>query len=195
MNTTAMTRTASTLTIVGALLPVTFAVAVLLPPAGHPDTWAYPTAPWLFAVLSVLLAVAHLLVLAGFVAVARTTTGAARVFAWVGALGTLLVAAAEVWSAFIATEPAAGSAAETLSYLYTASSLLIIVGSIGAGVALLRTWRDAGFALLVSGAYLLLIATPVLIIADAVTRTIVLTIWGLIYVWLGLALRRSTRHP
>ena len=179
---------AGVLVIIGAVLPLVLGASLgSITTAEGKGTWAYPMQPTAFLLLSLGLAVSHLLVLIGYLDVARRTTGAGSKFAAVGGLGTAIVAACEVWSGLVAKTDRDASVIGALNTSYAVSSIVILVGTLGAGIALYATKSRFALPLLVSGGFLL-VAIPVRFLASDGFGIAALTIWSLLYIWLGVRL-------
>lgn len=179
---------AGVLVIIGAVLPLVLGATLgSITTAEGKGTWAYPMQPTAFLLLSLGLAVSHLLVLIGYLEVARRTTGAGSKFAAVGGLGTAIVAACEVWSALVAKTDLDASMIGALNTSYAVSSIVIFVGTLGAGVALHATKSWFALPLLVSGGFFLM-TVPVRFLASDGFGIAALTIWSLLYIWLGIRL-------
>lgn len=176
------------LVVIGAILPLVLGATLgSITTAEGKGTWAYPMQPTAFLLLSLGLAVSHLLVLIGYLEVARRTTGAGSKFATVGGLGTAIVAACEVWSALVAKTDRAASVIGALNTSYAVSSIVILIGTLGAGIALHATKSRFALPLLVSGGFFL-VAVPVRFLASDGFGIAALTIWSLLYIWLGIRL-------
>lgn len=74
--------------------------------------------------------------------------------------------------------------------------MAILVGTLGAGIALRASRSCLASPLLVNGIFLL-VAIPVRFLASDGLGIAALTIWSLLYVWVGvrLGLRRPTAQP
>jgi hypothetical protein len=138
--------------VVGAVLPLVLGVSLgsMSTDSGQ-GTWAHPMPPTAFLLLSLGLAVSHLLVLVGYVEVARRSAGSATVFAGVGGLGTALVAACEVWSGLLAETDLDAAVVTALEAGYGVCTVLIVVGTVGAGLVLRPTGSPFALPLLVNG--------------------------------------------
>lgn len=179
---------AGVLVIIGAVLPLVLGATLgSITTVDGKGTWAYPMQPTAFLLLSLGLAVSHLLVLIGYFEVARRTTGAGSKFAAVGGLGTAIVAACEVWSALVAKTDLDASVIGALNTSFAVSSIVILVGTLGAGIALHATKSRFALPLLVSGGFFL-VAVPVRFLASDGFGIAALTIWSLLYIWLGIRL-------
>ncbi|MEO1055305.1 MAG: hypothetical protein AAFY28_00170 [Actinomycetota bacterium] len=189
-------RRAGLLTIAGAvLMPLAGATLGSVTTNDGAGTWADPIQPSAFLWMSVGLAIGHLLVMVGYLEVGRRSDGIAASFARLGALGTGLVAGVEIWSGALARTDVDSAAVTWLEVGYLITSILIVVGTLGAGVALLATGSRLAMPLIVNGAVLLLFIPLRFLAADADDGIVIatLSIWSLLYVWLGvrLGVRRS----
>lgn len=186
---------ASRLVITGAVLPLLLGASLggFTAPDGR-GTWAYPMPPTAFLVLSLGLAVSHLFVMVGYVEiVGRSRAGGAR-FAALAGLGTALVAGCEVWSGLMARTDLDAPVLTVLDTCYAATAVLILVGTLGAGLALRRSSSPVATPLLLNG-LLLLGALPVRYLAGDGWGIAALTVWSLSYVWLGLRLSARSQSP
>lgn len=185
-------RSLGVLTISGAVLPLALGATLgMIQRETGTATVAGPVVPTAFLWLSVGLAASHLLMMCGYLGLMRLTEGAARVFAIAAALGTAVIALVEIWAGLIAEASTDSSAAAALTVGYLACSTVIAAGTVGAGIA---TWpRNRGLArpLLVNGLFLGLVAMPVRFLADDTLGILLLTVWGLTYIWLGVVLIRT----
>lgn len=185
-------RNLGVLTIIGAVLPLALGATLgMIPGETGTATVAGPVDPTAFWWLSVGLAVSHLLVMCGYLGVMRLTAGAARVFAVAAAAGTAVIALVEIWAGLIAGTDADSSAAAALTVGYLACSTVIAVGTVGAGLTSWSQARRLAWPLLVNGLFLGLVAIPVRFLADDTLGILLLTLWGLTYIWLGVVLIRT----
>ena len=139
-----------------------------------------------------MLAVTHLLTLAGFVGVLRSgPQGRSR--AALGGLGAAVVgyaalAVAEVLSGRIGGVTADSASAEAVSDVFAVASVLVAVGSIVAGVVIVRRRGsgDVGWSMVLwSGVAMVVLVTPANIVGNPVLRMVALTVWSLTFVPLG----------
>jgi hypothetical protein len=117
-------------------------VTLSYPAAVSSDRWSYPfdsTAQW---TVSLVLAVTHLLTLAGFLGViAARPYGRSRMAAvglWAAVVGLAGLAVCEVLSGGVGTQSNDSSAANAVSGGFGVTSLLVAAGTIVAGVVIVR---------------------------------------------------------
>ena len=187
--------------VLGGLIPVVAGLGTSFLPTSHAaseaaGTWAYPMTVQVFAALAAALTIAHLLVAAGYDAIGdRSNGGSARSFVQLAALGSLLAGACEVASGILAKAQDDGQLIARLNAGYAVSTALILLGTLGAGLALRRAWRRVGVALLINGTFILVAVVPAfawsMLHEDDGPRIATLTVWSLLYVWVGLASRRG----
>ncbi|MFP4553118.1 MAG: hypothetical protein ACLFRT_04600 [Actinomycetota bacterium] len=181
------------LTIIGALLPLALGATLgMMTTDTDQGTLAYPMPSGAFVALSVGLAVAHALVIAGYLDVGRRSTGLGRTFCQVGAVGTALVAGVELWSGALASVARDSGAVTALSAGFFTTGLIIAIGTVGAGIALRPSLPRLARPLLVNGLFLALVVIPVRFLGNDELAIAALTIWQASYVWLGVALLRTT---
>jgi hypothetical protein len=182
------------------VLGVIIGALTLAYPADVPDDqWSYPFPVGVGVVLGVVLGVTHLLTLAGYVGVLAVDPHAGRRAAvaalWVAIAGLAGLAVCEVASGAIGGESTDSTAANVLGSLFGLTSLLIGVGSIVAGVAVVRAGRWTGmarWALLASGLILVVLVTPANISGNRYLIYPALMLWSLTFVPLGQVLMRPT---
>jgi hypothetical protein len=180
------------LVVIGAVLPLIGGVTLgsITTDSGE-GTWAHPVEPTAFLALSVLLAVSHLLVMLGYLAVASDSRGAGAALARLGAAGLAVLAACEVWSGLLASTALDATVVDILNLGYALASVAVIVGTVGAGFALRGTGSPYAVPLLVIGIFLAIVV-PVRFLSD-VAGIVGLTVWSLLYIWLALRLRTRLR--
>lgn len=156
-------------------------------------TWAAPMPASAFLALSLGLAVSHLLVLPAYTALAREGAGWTGRAALLGAAGSAVLAACEVWSGLLARTALGSPVLVALDAGYLVSALAVVVGTLVAAVGLWRSVPRSPLAwpVLVNG-LLLLVATVVKYLVSDGLGIAALTAWSLSYVWWGLRLRRGT---
>lgn len=176
--------------IVGAVLPLLLGASLgSLTTDEAPGTWAHPMPPTSFLLLSLGLALSHLLILLGYVEVRRRAAASALPVA-VAAVGTAVLVGCEVWSGLEAGTDLDAPVLTVLDTCYAVASVLVLLGTLGAGLMLRTAGSALAAPLLLNGA-LLLLAIPVRFLLSDGWGIAALTLWSLSYVWLGLRLRPS----
>jgi len=154
--------------------------------------WPWPS----HVAVAIVLVIAHLLKAHGFVGLSRLD-GAGRVTRWsmlVAALGFVALAACEGVSASLFGVPMSSPAAVNLNNGYGASSMLMAVASMVGGTVIVRRKLLEGFgrwSVLLSGAFMIFVVTPALLMGRGPLAYLALTGWSLFFVWIGLALGRT----
>ncbi len=183
---------AGTLTIAGAvLLPLAGVTLGSITSADGEGTWAHPIHPTAFLLMSIGLSIGHLLVVVGYLEVGRRHGGTVSSLATLGALGTALVAGVEIWSGMLARTDLEAEVIAWLDRSYLATSVLIVVGTLGAGGMLRGAGSPLALPLLVNGAALLAVLPFRFLGAEANDGIVIagLMVWSVLYVWLGVRLR------
>jgi hypothetical protein len=196
---TTRSATTGTLVILFAVLAALFAVALLvIPPAVPRDVWSYPLATTPFVIGQVFIGIHHLVLAIGLLTVWRTGLAGRSRLATVGAVSSV-----SVMIAFAVVEVVAAGAADNvgptafvgvLGGLYGVLTVLLAVASILFGVAILRARNWTGitrWTVLITGIYLLVPMVPAQL-DPLFWGRLALALWSLLYVGLGIALRRST---
>lgn len=193
-------RPVGTLVIVFAILAAVFALAIgVIPPAVTPDVWSYPTTALPFTLGQVLIGIHHLVMAAGlFVAWRIGLAGTSRLAA-VGAISSTIVmalfAVLEVGSSAIADSRLGSAATDTVGALYGVLTFVLAVASIVYGIAIIRARAWSGITrltVLVTGIYLIVPLIPAQF-GPFLLRAIALAIWSLLYIGLGVGLRRGSK--
>lgn len=185
--------------VAGGLLGIVLGLLTALYPAAVAETkWSYPFEPALHLGVEVLVALSHALVLVGFLALlqagATGTSRWGRIGMQIALVGFAALTLCELAGAAISGAEADSSAAANLESAFGAASILIAIGSIIAGVAILRAGTFASphsAAVLVSGIYMIVAVTPAMIAGDTTLTYLVLTVWSLLFVWIGLSQRTA----
>jgi hypothetical protein len=178
---------------------VAICIVTLSYPAAVPsDRWSYPfdaSAQW---IVSIVLAVTHLLTLAGIVGVLAARpygrSRAAVLGLWVAIVGYAGLAVCEVLSGAVGTQRNDSSAANAVSGAYGVTSLLVAAGSIVAGIVIVRRngLRSIGWSMVLwSGILIVVLVTPASFSGNLVFEMVALTLWSLTLVPLGQALIRA----
>lgn len=186
-----MIRRAGVLVIIGAVLaPAAGAALGSITTTDGDGTWAQPIEPTSFLLMSVALAVSHLLVAVGYLEVSRRSTGAGSAFANLGAFGTVLAAGVELWSGLLARTDIDDAVLTWLDRGYLVTAILIVVGTLGAGIAL--SGSRLAMPLLVNGGFFALVIPIRFLGTEGPTINGLaiagLSIWSLLYIWLGVRL-------
>ena len=173
-------------------------VTLLYPAAVANDRWSYPfgaTAQW---IVSLLLAVTHLLTLAGFCGVlAVRPHGRSRVAVvglWAAVIGCAGLAVCEVLSGAVGTRSSDSSMANAVGSAFGAASLLIAVGSIVAGVVIVRRLglHSVEWSMVLwSGVALVVLVIPANISGKLGFEMAALMVWSLTFIPLGQALSHA----
>jgi hypothetical protein len=183
-----------TLVLTGAVLPLVVGASLGSITTTATDTWASPVQPTAFLWLSVGLAISHLLILIGYLEVARRTSGPGATLAKVGGVGTAAVAVCELWSGLMARTDLDSSVLTALTAGYGVCSVIIAVGTVGSGLALRGTGSPFALPLLVNGLFFV-VASILQFFASDGLGIAALTVWSLIYGWLALRLRTAAGSP
>jgi hypothetical protein len=186
--------------IAGGLLGAAAAVLALTYSARVSDhTWSYPFTSGFFVAFSIVLAVTHLLVLVGILAVRRLTAGpggpAVNRGLLVVSIGFVLLAGCEIASGTIGDKDIHSSVAKGVGTGFGISSLLIAIGSLVAAVVLLR--RHVGtpvvaWSLIANAVILIALVNPAAIASNDTLRVWALTAWSLCFLPIGLTLARES---
>jgi len=193
-------RAIGILVIVFAVLAAVFALVIaVIPPAVSPDVWSYPTTALPFTLGQILIGIHHLVMAAGLFAAWRIGLAGRSRLAAVGAVSAtaamVLFAILEVGSSVIADSRLGSDAAATVGGLYGGLTIVLAAASIVYGVAIVRARQWTGitrFTVLVTGIYLVLPLIPAQF-GPFLLRSIALIIWSLLYIGLGLGLRRGPK--
>lgn len=180
----------------GVLSVVIGTFTLAYPPSVDSTTWGYPFQPVVHIVVSILLVISHLLKAYGFVGLSFLD-GATRVTRWsllVAVLGFVVVAVCEGISAALVGVPIDSAAAVNLNNAYGVGSMLLAIPSMIGGIAIIRRRLLDGFgrwSVFLSGAFMVFVVTPVLIMGRAWPAYLALTGWSIFYIWIGVALGRK----
>ena len=175
-------------------------LTIAYPAAVGDDRWSYPFPFALGLIVGLLLAVIHVLTLAGFAgtraAHAPAATRGATTALTIAIVGYGLLAVCEVASGFIGRSDIESTTAGIVGSGFGLASLLIAVGSVWAGVLLLRlqpTFRMGSRAILASGLIMIFLVTPANISGDLTARTLALILWSICFIPLGMDVARPAR--
>lgn len=161
--------------------------------------WNYPVPGAVHVAFAALLVVVHLLSAHGFLGLSRVegATRGVRVAALVGAGSQLLLSACEAASGTLAGVAMTSGAATAVGSGFGVASVVYAVATLIGGVALAqrRLLPGANWSVAASGAILLLLVTPANIAGATVLRIVALTLWSLVFVWMGRGLANATGSP
>ena len=176
-------------------------VTLAYDPAVPSEQWSYPfttTTQW---VVSVVLAMTHVLTALGFTGVllARPygASRAAAVTLRIAVAGFWILALAELLSGAIGGEDLDSTAAGWVGALFGISSLMTALGGLVAGTVIVRArrWTGAGaWMVLASGVVMILLVTPANIAGDRTFSVAALCVWSLTFLPLGRTLIESGRQ-
>ncbi len=188
-------KTAGLLCLVGAVIGVISAlVTAFIPPAVSSDRFSYPYTPTGFLLAQLVFMSNHVLLLAGILGLARS--GAAgtgllgRVGLWISLAGMAALTLCEVWAMTFAASPYPGPGTGLMDASFGVASILIGVGLVLAGVAVVRAdewtgWRR--FVPLTCGVAVFVIVIPG-VFGPFLAGRLVLAVWMLMFAALGWAL-------
>ena len=193
-------KTAGLLCLVGAFIGVTSAiVTAFIPPAVSSDWYSYPYTPTGFRVAQFVFILNHVLLLVGLLGLARS--GAAgtgllgRVGVWISVLGMATLTLCEVGAMTLVTSPFPTPRTDFMDMAYGVASILIGVGLVLAGVAVVRTREWGGwhrFVALICGVAVFVIVIPG-VFGSFLAGRLVLAVWMLMFAALGWALYTRAR--
>ena len=172
----------------------------VFPPAIEDTVWGYPHDHGTHVVVAVVLVIAHLLKVPGFVALSRLE-GAGRVTRWsmlAAALGFFGVALCEGISASMYGVPLTAPEVVNLNDGYGATSMLGAIPSMIGGTVIVRQRLLDGagrWSVLLSGAFMVFVVTPALFTGRGLIAYLALTGWSLFFIWIGRALGRTRQNP
>jgi len=188
-----------TLVLAGVVSVAVGLFSLVFPPAGAKTVWGYPFDHDTHVVVSIVLVIAHLLKVPGFVGLSRLD-GAGPVTRWsmlVAALGFVVVAICEGVSASLVGTPMSSPAAVHLNNGYGVGSMLGAVPSMIGGTVIVRRKLLAGsgrWSVLLSGAFMIFVVTPALFTGRGSLAFLALTGWSVFFIWIGWALGRTDKR-
>jgi hypothetical protein len=177
MNASALFRLGWATIAAGLVGAVAAVYLVVIEPAVTADRYSYPLSPGGFATIQVFFAVHHLGLLAGLYglwrsdAIGDSRSGRSGAVGAIGGMGLLTLTELLVISAADAAYPS--SQTEVMDVLYGVSSLVIAVGLIVAGIAVLRAGRWRGWRRIVPlalGVYVIVPMAPMLMASHDLAR-------------------------
>jgi hypothetical protein len=185
-----------TLVLAGVVSVAVGLFTLVFPPAVANTVWGYPFDPGTHVVVAIVLVIAHLLKVPGFIGLSRLN-GAGSLTRWsmlIAALGFVVVAACEGVSASLVGVPMSSPEAVNLNNGYGAGSMLGAVPSMIGGTVIVRKKLLAGsgrWSVLLSGAFMIFVVTPALFTGRGPLSYLALTAWSLFFIWIGRALGRT----
>jgi hypothetical protein len=207
MNMTSSTRSpllraAGLISFWGALLGAVGGIALIVaPPAVPPDRFSYPFDVGGFLLAESAFAVNHVLLLVGVLGLAGSgaagTVRFSRSGPAIAAVGWAALAACELGAMTFATARYPSPETGVLDTCYGVSTILIGVGLVLTGIAVVRArvWTGwARYAPLACGVAVFVLVIPAVFGPFLVGR-LVLTGWMLMLAGLGRALHTATRRP
>ena len=169
------------------------------PPSVDSNIWGYPFPQDTHIVVSILLVIAHLLKAYGFIGLTRLD-GGSRITRWsftVAVIGFVILAVCEGISAKLVGVPMDSPEAVNLNNGYGLGSMLMAIPSMIGGVVIVRKRLFDGFgrwSVFLSGAFMVFVVTPALIMGRAWPSYLALTIWSLFYIWIGVVFVRAVKR-
>ena len=199
-STTSFQRSASKMLVLSGIITAPVGLLNLVyPPAVESTVWGYPFPSSVLIVVSVILVIGHLLKAYGFEGLARMN-GASTLTRWslrIAVLGFVIVAVCEAISATLAGVPIDSASAVNLNNAYGVGSMLLAIPSMVGGIGIIRRRLLHGFSrwsVFLSGAFMVFVVTPTLIMGRAWPAYLALTVWSFFYIWIGLAFGRTLRN-
>ncbi len=195
-------KTAGLLCLVGAVIGVISGlVTAFIPPAVSSDWYSYPYTPMGFLVAELVFVLNHVLLLVGIVGLGRSgATGSGllgRVGVWISVVGMAALTMCEVGAMTLATSPYPSPRTDLLDTSFGVASLLIGVGLVLAGVAVVRAGEWGGwqrFVALICGVAVFVIVFPG-VSGPFLAGRLAITGWMLMFAALGWALYTRARIP
>jgi hypothetical protein len=195
-------KTAGLLCLVGALIGVISGlVTAFIPPAVSSDWYSYPYTPTGFRVAELVFILNHLLLLVGILGLARSSAASSgllgRVGVWISVVGMATLTLCEVGAMSLATSPYPSPRTDFMDMSFGVASILIGVGLVLAGVAVVRAREWAGwqrFVALICGIAVFVIVIPG-VFGSFLAGRLVLVVWMLMFAALGWALYTQARVP
>ena len=190
-------RTASRILVLSGVLSTPIGLFTLVYPPSIPnDLWGHPFNSFTHVVVSILLVVLHLMKAYGFAGLSRLE-GAGLITRWslmIAVIGFVVVAVCEGISATLVGVPIDSPAAVNLNNAYGVGSMLLAVPSIIGGIGIIKRRLLEGFgrwSVFLSGAFMVFVVTPALIMGRDWPAYLALTVWSIFYIWIGVSWRRT----
>ena len=111
-------------------------------------------------------------------------------------MGFAVLALCELASGAIGDHTVTSTSAENVSTAFGGASMATALGSVVAGVVIVRAhvWAGLGrWMVLASGTVMIIVVTPALIMGDLWPRTLALMLWSITFVPLGLTISSSEK--
>ena len=193
-------RTAGLLCLAGAVIGVISGlVTAFIPPSVSSDWYSYPYTPTGFRVAELVFILTHVLLLVGILGLGRS--GAAgggllgHVGPWISVLGMATLTVCEVGAMALATSPYPTPSTDFMDMAYGVASILIGVGLVLAGGAVVRVREWDGwhrFIVLICGVAVFVIVIPG-VFGPFLAGRLAITVWMLVFAALGLVLYTRAR--
>ena len=193
-------KTAGLLCLVGAVIGVISAiVTAFIPPVVSSDWYSYPYTPTGFRVAQFVFMSNHVLLLVGILGLARSgaagTSLLGRVGLWISVVGMATLTLCEVGALTLATSPYPSPRTDFMDMSFGVASILIGVGLVLVGVAVVRAREWGGwhrFVALICGVAVFVIVIPG-VFGSFLAARLVIVAWMLMFAALGWALYTRAR--
>lgn len=169
-------------------------VTGFIPPAVSFDLYSYPYTPSGFRVAQIVFALNHVLLLVGLIGLARSgAVGSSllgRIGLWVSGIGLVALTLCELGAMTLATSPYPGPGTDLMDTLYGVASILIGVGFLLTGIAVITTRRWIGwqrYVTLICGVAVFVIVIPG-VFGPFLAGRLALVVWMVLFMALGWAL-------
>lgn len=185
-------------------VPIALGTLAFLGSSVPEGVWNHPVPGTIHVAFAGMLVVIHLLSAYGLWGLSRVN-GATRVVrraVLVAALSQVLLSACEAASGTLVGVQTTSEAATNVGTAFGVASVVYGVATLVGGIALARRQLlpGANWSVAASGAILLFLVTPANIAGGVVLRMVALTLWSLVFVWMGRGLASAsspapTRRP
>lgn len=197
-----LVRTAGLLCIAGGVVgAIGGVVTATIAPAVEVDRYSYPYTPTGFLVAQLVFILNHVLILAGVAGLARSgaagTGRLGRSGLWIAAMGWVALTLCEVRAMTLANSPYPAPSTDVLDGAFGMASILIGVGLVLAGIAVVSANVFSGwyrYITLACGVAVFVMVIPG-ILGGFLAARIVLTVWVLMLAALGYALYAESSQP
>lgn len=195
-------KTAGLLCLVGAVIGVISGlVTAFIPPAVSSDWYSYPYTLMGFLVAQLVFILNHVLLLVGILGLARSGAAGSgllgRVGVWISVVGMTTLTLCEVGAMTLTTSPYPTPSTDFMDTSYGVASILIGVGLVLAGAAMVRAREWASwhrFVALICGVAVFVIVIPG-VFGPFLAGRLAITVWMLMFAALGWALYTQARVP